>query len=143
LHYFEKDFTGSQFVTEQSKTVYSEQRFVLQHPADIEDFLSHDRFVTRFDPLKHVCFLKVVVSLRHFSSITGHIIKWSSPKFDLPLKRHYEVAVKELVSLKSIPVRRSATIVRDVECCSDGGGFKFAEVLFPVIYELGSKRWIV
>jgi hypothetical protein len=142
-HYFLKDFMGTEFVTELSENFHSETRFVLDHPYEIKGFLTRDRFFTRCIPLDHVRFMKIVVSLRHFSSITGHIIKWSSPKFDFPLKQHYEAAVRDLAPLKTIPVKRGATIALDVECRSDGGGPKFAEVLFPVVYELKVKGWIV
>jgi hypothetical protein len=142
-HYFTKDFMGKQFVTEMSENFHSERRFVLQHPQEIPAFLARDRFSTGCIPMEHIRFLKIVVSLRHFSTITGHILKWSSRKFADPLKRHYETAVATLAALKDIPVKRGATVLFDVECRSRGGGPKFAEVLFPIVYALTTKGWIV
>jgi hypothetical protein len=142
-HYFKKEFMGEQFVTELSESFHSERRFVLQHPQEISGFLTFDRFGTGCIPMEHVRFLKIVVSLRHFSSITGHILKWSSPKFADPLQHHYKKAIATLDALKNIPVKRCATILFDVECRSHGGGPKFAEVLFPIVYDLRAKEWIV
>ncbi|EAT80138.1 hypothetical protein SNOG_12325 [Parastagonospora nodorum SN15] len=45
-HYFQSDYVGTDFVTELSKQFHKEKHFILQHPGELEGFLSDDRFWT-------------------------------------------------------------------------------------------------
>jgi hypothetical protein len=137
-HYFDKKFMGIAFVTELSQVFHSERKFVLQHPGEIEGFLSRDRFGTDCKPYQHVRSIFIEVSLKLFNVRTGKCRAWSSPKFDIPLKQHFLAALRGLENLKRLQIAAPSITLR-IDCREHGAGPKFAEILVPLVYELKSK----
>jgi hypothetical protein len=141
-HYFDKTFMGTDFVTELSQVFHSESRFILQHPGELEGFLSQDRFDTDCQPYKHIRYITVEVSLELLNVKTGNCRSWSSPKFATPLKQHFQAALRGLDRLKRL--QKAAPIIRlRIDCRKHDAGPKFAEVLAPLVYELKSKGCII
>ena len=137
------DVHGTESVAELSAVYHAERQFALQHTADLAGFLSEDRFGTTCIPSGHVRFLRVLISLERFSVHTGNNSKWFSPKFHSHLKQHYVAAVKSLDLLKPLTVKRAAKLLLRVDCRTQGGGPKFAEVLMPFVYTMKEKGWTI
>jgi hypothetical protein len=142
LHYFDKRFMGHEFVTELSQVFYSEKQFALRHPGELEEFFSRDRFYSGCRPYEHVRFITINVTLDFFSACYRTIRKWSSPKFGTPLKQHFLVALRGLENLKRLQ-KAAPTIRLRIDCREHDAGPKFAEVLFPLVYELKNKGCVV
>ncbi|KAH3945042.1 hypothetical protein HBI56_057250 [Parastagonospora nodorum] len=144
-HYFQSDYVGTDFVTELSKQFHKEKHFILQHPGELEGFLSDDRFWTACVPADFVRFISIDLSLKLFNVRTGNCREWSSPKFDEPLKQHFVAALRGTELLKALVKRNNAgaqrTLLLRVDCTTPNHGAKFAEVLVPLVYDLKDQGW--
>jgi hypothetical protein len=143
-HFFDKHFMGIEFATELSWFFYSEKKFVLQHPGELDVFLSNDRFQTKCTPSDQIRVIAVEVSLRSFNIKNGISRAWSSPKFMTPLKQHYSAVVRGLDALKRL--RKPSPTIRfriNSYMHDAGAGSKFAEALVPLVYALKGKGCIV
>ena len=144
-HYFQSDYMGPDFITELSKQFHKDKHFTLQHPGELEGFLSKDRFRTTCVPADLVRFISIDLSLRLFNVRTGHCRDWSSPKFDTPLKQHFVAALRGLEFLKPLVKKKGSGTQRNlllrVDCTTSNHGAKFAEVLGPLVYDLKDQGW--
>jgi hypothetical protein len=143
-HFFQSEYMGTTFVTELSERFHEDRNFNLQHPGELEGFLSTDRFGTLCEPAVFVRSISIDLSLELFNVRTGNCRGWSSPKFDTPLKQHFVAALRGLEHLKSLAQKNKGvrhTLHLRVDCETRGHGSKFAEVLGPLYYDLKGQDW--
>jgi hypothetical protein len=142
-HFFKKTFMGTEFVTELSEIFHEQKVFAIRHPLELSGFLMQDRFSSHCIPSQHIRVIKVDVSLQGYSVELGQFRKWSSPKFDKPLRQHYLVAIAGLEALKSIKNKNSVKIILRIECLWKNDLQKFAQVMVPIVYHLKEAGRIV
>lgn len=143
--YFQSNYMGPDFVTELFKQFHKDKHFSLQHPGELEGFLSRDRFRTTCVPDELVRFISIDLSLTLFNVRTGNCRDWSSPKFDIPLRQHFVAALGGLELLNTLVKKNKSgtqrSLVLRVDCATPNHGAKFAEVLGPLVYDLKEQGW--
>jgi hypothetical protein len=111
---------------------------------DLNDFLTKDRFETSCIPSDHTKYLEIDISLSPLNTTTSEHRSWTSSKYDQPIKLHFEKVAKALQILRTLRYRHGAKLSLVIGC----GGFdnaerKFAEVLYPLVYDLKQIGWTV
>jgi hypothetical protein len=143
-HYFHQAFIEPEFSVGLSRIFHAQRRFGVSGLPDLNDFLSKDRFETSCIPSDHIKYLEIDISLSPLNTTTGEHRSWTSPKYDQPIKLHFEKVAKALQILRTLRYRHGAKLSLVIDC----GGFdnaerKFAEVPYPLIYDLKQIGWTV
>jgi hypothetical protein len=143
-HYFNQAFMGPEFFEGLSKIFHAERRFYVPGLPDLTDFLSKDRFGTSCIPSDHIMYLEIDISLSSLNTTTDEYRTWRSPKYERPIKLHFEKVAKALQILRTLRYRHGAKLSLVIDCDRfDNAEKKFAEVLYPLVYDMKQIGWTV
>jgi hypothetical protein len=143
-HYFHQAFMGPEFAVGLSRMFHAERRFEVPGLPDLNDFLTKDRFETSCIPSDHIKYLDININLSPLNTTTGEHRRWRSPKYNQPIKLHFEKVAKGLQILRTLRCRHGAKLSLVFDCDGfDNAERKFAEVLYPLVYDMKQIGWTV
>jgi hypothetical protein len=143
-HYLDRAFMGLEFASGLSEVFHAEKKFEVPGLPDLNDLLSKDRFETNCIPSVHIKYLDIDISLSPLIMTTGEYRGWRSSKYDHPIKFHFEKVARALEILRSLRYRHGAKLSLVIDCDRfDNAERKFAEVLYPLVYDLKHLGWTV
>ncbi|KAF1912066.1 hypothetical protein BDU57DRAFT_532983 [Ampelomyces quisqualis] len=142
-HFYNIEYMGVEFASELFETAYRHHNFAFDHQAEVPAFLSNCMFGTGLNPAAHVTSLTIGITLNRLNASAMRELEWNSSKWNYPLERHFQKAVKPLDVLKKIASKRGSSIQFSNQYGRNDYDRKFAEVLMPLIYELKEKGWKV
>jgi len=142
-HYFHLTYMGTTFATGLSAVFHSVAKFSIKHQEDLPGLLSKERFGTTIVPSEHIRLITINVSLEGFNISTGETWPWAISHYEFPLKKHFLKAVERLKIMLTVPCKRGSKLCLRVDCRQHNPSRKFAEVLFPLVYDLKDKGWLI
>jgi hypothetical protein len=134
---------GIEFVTELSKTLYRKATFHVNHQADVARSLYFDILASGCIPLDHIRRIHVTLTLDSYNAATRLTANTNVRRHVKATKADYLTAVAGLDPLLQLERTCETQLGIIVDAITKKEAQKFAEVLFPFVYQMEDQGWEV
>jgi hypothetical protein len=142
-HFFNSKFMGIEFVTELSKTLYRKATFHVNRQADVARSLYFDILASGCMPLDRIRRIHVTLTLDSYNAATRLTANTNVRRHVKATKADYLTAVAGLDPLLQLERTCETQLGIIVDAITKKEAQKFAEVLFPFVYQMEDQGWEV